>query len=135
MDMNFLDNKAILRGLLAQGDQMQTINGGVASMKITRSQSDEGIEFRLRVPSVRPEAYQVALNGDKLIVQVHVETPQEKTEGLFSIPMHQRIISIPAGINVPEIDAVHDGEALRIWMPYLSGFNPDLHPIEVRRAF
>ncbi|MEL6537473.1 MAG: hypothetical protein AAFQ98_18775 [Bacteroidota bacterium] len=129
---NFLANKPLLHGLLFQGDQWHTINGGVAQLNFSRTQKEDGITIRVKVPAVPQDGYQLTIQGSNLIIQVHLLTDEPGPEGFFKIPMHQRIEEIPVSVDITRIDAAHDEEGLRIWLPYVEGWSGEVRPLEIR---
>ncbi|HAA13982.1 MAG TPA: hypothetical protein DCE41_20755 [Cytophagales bacterium] len=129
---NFLANKPLLHGLLFQGDQWHTINGGVAQFRFSRKENKEGITLRAHVPTAHQDAYQLTIQGSKLIIQVHLESNEPGPEGFFRIPMHQRIVEIPAGVDITRIDAVHDDNGLRIFLPFVEGWSGEVRPVQIR---
>ena len=129
---NFLKNKPLLRGLLFQGDQWHTINGGVAQLRFSQKQHADGFEVRVHVPSLSSDFYQIAVQGANLIIQTVLPSEDEMPKSLFKIPMHQRIVEIPASVDVTRIDAVHDEGGLRVWMPFAEGWSGEIHPLSIR---
>ena len=132
--MNFLKNNPLLRGLLSQGDQLHTINGGVAPLQYRKENTPEGIQIHIKVPSVAPEAYQAVVHGPRLVVQVHMAKDVNARPGFLKVPMHNRIEEIPVGVDLSRIEAVVDAEGLHVMLPYTEGFSDDVHPIPIRRA-
>jgi HSP20 family molecular chaperone IbpA len=115
--MNFLENKTVLRNLLFQGDQLNTIAGGVANVTLQTEKREDGLVLTLNAPGVSPEAMHVL--ADQQSVQVYVVPNQEAVmgKGLPVIPLFNQIMKIPAFLNTEEIQAVHSGKELNIFIP------------------
>lgn len=117
--MNLLNNKELLRGLLRQGDLINTINGGVSMTRVVKEQYDDEFVITLSAPGLSAEAFNVVLNENQLIVfSVLPDSGIDQDNQLFNIPLFYRSFELPAYIDVDNIEALHDDNALRVELPF-----------------
>lgn len=118
-EMNLLKNKKVLRGLLEQGDILNTINGGVSQASLIKEQMDEYFSISVSAPSVPAEAFNVVLNDDQLIIfAVLPNSTVQEDDQLFNIPMFYKSFDLPNYIDIENIEALHDDEQLIVTLPF-----------------
>lgn len=117
--MNLLNNKELLRGLLRQGDLINTINGGVSMTRVVKKQYDDEFLISLSAPGLSAEAFNVVLNDNQLIVfSVLPDSGIEQEDQLFNIPLFYRSFDLPKYIDIDKIEAYHDDMELRVVLPF-----------------
>jgi HSP20 family protein len=117
--MNLLNNKELLRGLLRQGDLINTINGGVSMTRVVKKQYDDEFLVSLSAPGLSAEAFNVVLNDNQLIVfSVLPDSGIEQEDQLFNIPLFYRSFDLPKYIDIDKIEAYHDDRELRVVLPF-----------------
>jgi HSP20 family protein len=117
--MNLLNNKELLRGLLRQGDLINTINGGVSMTRVVKKQYDDEFLVSLSAPGLSAEAFNVILNDNQLIVfSVLPDSGIEQEDQLFNIPLFYRSFDLPKYIDIDKIEAYHDDRELRVVLPF-----------------
>lgn len=117
--MNLLNNKKLLRGLLRQGDLINTINGGVSMTRVVKEQFDDEFVITLSAPGLSADAFNVVINNNQLIVfSVLPDSGIAEENQLFNIPLFYRSFDLPAYIDVDNIEAFQDDEALRVELPF-----------------
>lgn len=118
-EMNLLNNKQILRGLLTQGDILNTINGGVSMTHVVKEQMEDYFSISVSAPSVPAEAFNVVLNDQQLIIfAVLPNSTVQEDDQLFNIPMFYKSFDLPPYIDIENIEAMHDDEKLTIALPF-----------------
>ncbi len=117
--MNLLKNKQILRGLLTQGDVLNTINGGVSMTKLEKKQMDDYFSISVSAPTVPAESFNVVLNDKQLIIfAVLSDSTIQEDDQLFNIPMFYKSFDLPAYIDIDNIEAIHDDDKLTVALPF-----------------
>ncbi|WP_017731869.1 Hsp20/alpha crystallin family protein [Nafulsella turpanensis] len=117
--MNLLKNKKLLRGLLLQGDLLNTINGGVSMTHVVKEQHDENFTIILSAPSIPADAYNVVLNGQQLMVfSLLPDSTISKENEVFSIPLFYENFELPSYIDLDNIEAIHQGSELMVILPF-----------------
>lgn len=130
--MNLLNNKKLLRGLLRQGDLINTINGGVSMTRVVKEQYDNEFVVSLSAPGLAAEAFNVVLNDQQLIVfSVLPESGIEQENQLFNVPLFYRSFDLPRYIDIDKIEAYHDEDELRVNLPFKENVQ-DLRKIDIK---
>lgn len=117
--MNLLKHKDLMRGLLQQGDVLNTINGGMAMTYVEEQKYEDHFVLTFWAPSVPAEAFNIVLNKNKLVVFSLLASAAEDIEtGAFNIPMFFRKFTLPKEADFENIEAVHEEDRLSIIIPY-----------------
>lgn len=117
--MNILDNKKLLRSLLKQADGMNTVGGGVSAPVIRSTKSGDNIVLTLNVAGVSPEAYQVFVKNNELILLVHNSYTNESAtwKNDSSVPRFIHKITIPDSVDTENIEALYEAGSLSVILP------------------
>ena len=113
--MNLLENKDILRNLLFQGDQLNTIVGGVAQIDFKIENKSDGIFISVKAPGISAEQLKVISDKNSLQVFATINHPAEN-HGVM-IPLFYRKVDLPVFTNTDEVEAVHHENKLKIFVP------------------
>lgn len=117
--MNLLHHKDLLRGLLKQGDMLNTLNGGGAMTYVEEQEYDDHYVLTFWAPTVPAEAFNVVLNNNSLVVfSLLPSASPEQEAGSFNVPMFFRKFDLPAYADAQNIEAVHEDDRLSIIIPY-----------------
>lgn len=121
--MNLLKNKQLLRGLLQQGDYLNTINGGVSMTNLVKEQRDTEFSIIVSAPTLPATSFNVVINEKQLIIfSVLPEIGEENVEDqLINIPMFYRSFDLPSYIDIENIEAIHDDNELVVVLPFKEG--------------
>ena len=113
--MKLIKNKKFLQEITNQIDLVNTLGGGISLPQVKVDKHDKGAVIRVAIPSVSPEAYQIALNQNQLAVMaVHrADNNPEVANPLFS-----QVFMLPPQVNLSRIDAIFAGNELQIRLPY-----------------
>lgn len=106
-----------IRSIVPQLDLMNTIGGGVAQPQLRVDQHPKGVILRVAMPTVPAESFRVVLNQQRLTVLG--EYRHEATDQLAA-PLFMQTLDLPANLDLTRIDAVHEGEELRVRIPFLN---------------
>lgn len=132
--MNLLENKQLLRGLLQQGDYLNTINGGVSMTSLVKEQRDDEFSIIVSAPTLPATSFNVVINDKQLIIfSVLSEISEEEVEDqLINIPMFYRSFDLPAYIDIENIEAIHDDKELVVVLPFKAGARNTNKKIDIK---
>lgn len=132
--MNLLNNKQLLRGLLQQGDYLNTINGGVSMTNLVKEQRDTEFSIIVSAPTLPATSFNVVINEKQLIIfSVLPEISEEHVEDqLINIPMFYRSFDLPSYIDIENIEAIHDDRELVVVLPFKEGARYSNKKIDIK---
>lgn len=113
--MNLLKNKDLLRNLLFQGDQLNTLAGGVAKIDFNIENLGDGFSIVVNAPGILAEQLKVISDQNSLQIFASINHPSEMF-GVM-IPLFYRKVELPIFANTDEVDAVHHDHLLEIFVP------------------
>ena len=114
--MKFISSKFIST-IAPQLDLLNTIGGGVAQPQLRIDQHPKGVLVRVAMPTVTADSFRVVLNQQRLTV--FGEYRHESTDQLAA-PLFVQTLDLPDNLNMARIDAVHEGQELRVRIPFLN---------------
>jgi len=129
--MNLLKNKDVLRNLLFQGDQLNTLAGGVAKIDFNIENQTDGFLIKLNAPSI--EADQLKVISDKNSLQVFATINQPTENNGVMIPLFYRKIELPIFANTDDVEAVHHQNSLEIFVPIGKNSSSNKKEIEIKQ--
>ncbi|WP_296619398.1 Hsp20/alpha crystallin family protein [Marivirga sp.] len=113
--MNLLKNKDLLRNLLYQGDQLNTLGGGVTQIDFSIENLDDGFSIMVNAPSI--EAEQLKVISDQNSLQIFATIIHPAVNSGVVIPLFYRKVELPIFANTDDVDAVHHDNRLEIFVP------------------
>jgi HSP20 family protein len=113
--MKFIKDKNLLRNLANQIDLLNTINGGVSETLVRVDKRERGAIIRVSAPSVQPEAFQVVLHNNILIL---FSTLKREDNPELVAPLFHQTYLLPPQVNLSGIEAVHENDQLQVRLPY-----------------
>ena len=114
--MKFISPKFI-RSLAPQLDLLNTIGGGVAQPQLRVDQHAKGVILRVAMPTVPAESFRVVLNQQRLTVFGEY---RHEPDDRLAAPLFVQTIDLPANLDLARIDAVREGQELRVSIPFLN---------------
>ena len=126
--MNILKHKEILKGLGQQIDLINTLGGGVSMAQIAVRNKKDHLEVRVAAPGVGPEAMQVIVDHNRLAVLGVL--PAHPGNDL-RMPLFHQMMEIPSQVDVTRIRARHEGNHLKVILPYSEGRTQGSRAIEI----
>ena len=112
--MKFISKKFI-RSLAPQLDLLNTIGGGVAQQQLRIERRPKGVIVRVAMPSVAADKFRVVLNQQKLTVFGEF---RHEPDSPLAAPLFVQTLDLPANLDLARIDAVREGEELRVRIPF-----------------
>jgi len=112
----------MFQGTGGQIDLLNTLYGGSSQTTMQVEREDEQLVVTLRAPGVRASAFNVLVEGSKLVVYTLlvsnlVRHGEEETQRL-AVPMFLRVLDIPDFVDCNEIEAVHEHGKVIITLPF-----------------
>lgn len=114
--MKFISPKFI-RSIAPQLDLLNTIGGGVAQPQLRVDQRPKGVMLRVAMPTVRADSFRVVLNQQQLTVFGEY---RHEPEAQLAAPLFVQTLDLPTNLDLTRIDAVHEGNELRVRIPFLN---------------
>lgn len=113
--MKLIKDKKILKNIATQIDLINTLGGGISLPQVNIDKQDKSAVIRIAIPSVNPEAYQIALDQNQLTIMA-VHRSEAKPE--VAAPLFSQVFMLPPQINLSRIEAIFAGHELQVRLPY-----------------
>ena len=112
----------VFKGTGGQIDLLNTLYGGSTQTTMNVEREDDQLVITLAAPGVSANAFNVLVEGGKLVLYtLLVGTSEHKIEGenqRMAVPMFLRVLDIPAFVDVDQIEAVHEQGRVRVMLPF-----------------
>ena len=112
--MKLISSKFI-QNIAPQLDLLNTIGGGVAQPQLRVDQHAKGVILRVAMPTVPAENFRVVLNQQKLTVFGEY---RHEPDDQLAAPLFVQTLDLPTNLDLTRIDAVHEGQELRVRIPF-----------------
>ncbi len=130
--MNLLKDKVLLRNLLFQGDQLNTLSGGVAQITMKVEQKADGFIVNLHAPGVSADHLKVI--SDQRSMQIYATFDMHNAEMAPAIvPMFYRKVALPMFVDMDSVEAVHKNSELQIFIPMGANNSGNKKEIEIKQ--
>ncbi|QMU30992.1 Hsp20/alpha crystallin family protein [Adhaeribacter radiodurans] len=113
--MKLIKNKEFLQQIAHQIDVLNTLGGGISLPQVKVDKLEKGAIIWVAIPSVSPEAYQIALNHNQLTIMA---THQSDADSEEAIPLFSQHFMLPPQVDLSRIDAVFADQELQVRLPY-----------------
>lgn len=128
--MNILKHKNILKGLGLQTDLLNTLGGGVSMAQVAIKNKKDRLEVRVFVPGLGPEAMQVVLDQNRLILLGVLPAAQNQE---LQAPLFHQVIEVPFQVDAAGIQARFEDRILKVVLPFAEGRRQGPRAIEIER--
>lgn len=112
----------LFKGTGGQIDLLNTLYGGSSQTTMNVEREDDQLVITLSAPGVSANAFNVLVEGGKLILYtLLVGTSEHQEEGLnqrMAVPMFLRVLDIPAFVDADQIEAVHEQGRVSVMLPF-----------------
>ncbi|GAA4044875.1 hypothetical protein GCM10022409_33690 [Hymenobacter glaciei] len=125
--MKLISSKFI-HSIAPQLDLLNTIGGGVAQPQVRIDQHPKGVIVRVAMPTVSADSFRVVLNQNKLTV---FSEYRHEPDDQLAAPLFVQTLELPANLDPARIDAIHEGQELRVRIPFVNPNNQ--REIDVKR--
>ena len=113
----------VFQGTGGQIDLLNTLHGGSSQTTMRVEREDDQLVITLRAPGVRSSAFNVLVEGNKLVIYTllvsnSVRKQADEEAQRLAVPMFLRVLDIPAFVNADEIEAVHEHGQVIVTLPF-----------------
>ena len=126
--MKLISSKFI-HSIAPQLDLLNTIGGGVAQPQLRVDKHPKGVIVRVAMPTVSADRFRVVLNQNKLTVfGEYRHGPDDE----LAAPLFVQTLELPANLDAARTDAIHEGQELRVRIPFVNPNNQQ-REIDIKR--
>ncbi len=116
----------VFQGTGGQLDLLNTLHGGSSQATFKVDKEDDKLVVRLKAPGVGPEAFNVLVEGNKLVLYTLLTMQNEADDNdgeeqevqRLAVPMFMRVLDIPAFVDSGQIDAVYEHGRVTVTLPF-----------------
>lgn len=115
----------VFQGTGGQLDLLNTLYGGSSQATFNVDKADDKLVVRLKAPGVGPEAFNVLVEGNKLVLYTLLTTRTESEDDdeeqeihRLAVPMFMRVLDIPTFVDSDQIDAVYEHGRVTVTLPF-----------------
>lgn len=116
----------VFQGTGGQLDLLNTLYGGSSQATLNVDKADDKLVVRLKAPGVGPEAFNVLVEGNKLVLytllttEIESEDNDDDEQGAqrLAVPMFMRVLDIPTFVDSDQIDAVYEHGRVTVTLPF-----------------
>ena len=126
--MKLISSKFI-HSIAPQLDLLNTIGGGVAQPQLRIDRHPKGVIVRVAMPTVSANSFRVVLNQQKLTV---FSDYRHEPDDQLAAPLFVQTLDLRTNLDVARIDAIHEGQELRVRIPFLNP-NDQQREIDIKR--
>ena len=116
----------VFQGTGGQLDLLNTLHGGSSQATFNVDKKDDKLVVRLKAPGVGPEAFNVLVEGNKLVLYTLLTTQNESDDNdkeeqdvqRLAVPMFMRVLDIPTFVDSDQIDAVYEHGRVTVTLPF-----------------
>ncbi|GAA5026640.1 hypothetical protein GCM10011506_12470 [Marivirga lumbricoides] len=130
--MNLLNNKELLRNLLIQGDQLNTLSGGVSQVTMDVRKQEDGFAITVHAPGISAEHLKVISDVRSLQIYATLSGFDEGSTPAI-LPVFYRKLDLPIFANTDDIEAVYHESNLEIFIPIGRNNTGNKKEIEIKQ--
>ncbi len=115
----------VFQGTGGQLDLLNTLHGGSSQATFKVDKEDDKLIVRLKAPGVGPEAFNVLVERNKLVLYTLLTTlndsdanDDEEAVQRLAVPMFMRVLDIPTFVDSDLIDAVYEHGRVTVTLPF-----------------
>ena len=112
----------VFKGTGGQIDLLNTLYGGSSQTTMNVEREDERLVISLTAPGMSANAFNVLVEGGKLVLYTLLvgtaENKEEESNQRMAVPMFLRVLDIPAFVDVDQIEAVHEQGRVMVMLPF-----------------
>jgi HSP20 family protein len=112
-----------LQGTGGQIDLLNTLYGGSSMTRMETEQEEDRLVITLSAPGVSAEAFNVLIDGNKLVLYTLLQQRLAEENQALAVPMFLRVLDMPPFVDTEQIEAVQEAGRIRIHLPFKNGEN------------
>ena len=124
----------MFKGNGGQIDLLNTLYGGSSMTAMNVKREDDRLVIRLSAPGVKANAFNVLVEGHKLVLYTLLVHDSESAGQRLAVPMFLKVIDIPDFVDADQIEAIHEPGRVLVHLP----FNDEAHQhrhIDIKNLF
>ncbi|QJD78406.1 Hsp20/alpha crystallin family protein [Spirosoma rhododendri] len=113
----------VFQGTGGQLDLLNTLHGGSSQATFNVEKEENKLVVCLKSPGVGPEAFNVLVEGNKLVLYTLLTSRAQSAEDdqeiqKLAVPMFMRVLDIPVFVDSDQIDAVYEHGRVTVTLPF-----------------
>lgn len=113
----------VFQGTGGQVDLLNTLYGGSSQTTMKVERENERLIIRLSAPGVSANAFNVLIEGNKLVlytllVSNSARKDEDSSTQRLAVPMFLRVLDIPSFVDADHIEAVHEHGQVLVTLPF-----------------
>ena len=107
----------VFSGTGGQIDLLNTLYGGSSMTTMDVQREDDRLVITLSAPGVEANAFNVLIEGNKLVLYTLLVQDNDTVGQRLAVPMFLRVLDIPTFVDAEQIEAVHEHGRVMVSLP------------------
>lgn len=107
----------VFSGTGGQIDLLNTLYGGSSMTTMDVQREDDRLVITLSAPGVDANAFNVLIEGNKLVLYTLLVQDNDTVGQRLAVPMFLRVLDIPTFVDAEQIEAVHEHGRVMVSLP------------------
>lgn len=108
----------VFKGNGGQIDLLNTLYGGSSLTSMDVKREDERLVIKLSAPGVSANAFNVLVEGSKLVLYTLLVQDSDEASQRLAVPMFLKVVDIPEFVDAEQIEAEHDHGQVMVYLPF-----------------
>ncbi|GAA4417718.1 hypothetical protein GCM10023187_50460 [Nibrella viscosa] len=108
----------VFSGTGGQIDLLNTLYGGSSMTTMDVQREDDRLVITLSAPGVDANAFNVLIEGNKLVLYTLLVQDNDTVGQRLAVPMFLRVLDIPTFVDAEQIEAVHEHGRVLVSLPF-----------------
>jgi HSP20 family protein len=108
----------VFKGTGGQIDLLNTLYGGSTQTRMDVQREEERLVIDLSAPGVSPKAFNVLVEGNKLVLYTLLVQNSDEIGQRLAVPMFLKVVDIPAFIDAEQIEAEYQYGQVKVYLPF-----------------
>jgi len=102
--------------------------------RMDTEQDSDRLVITLSAPGVGPDAFNVLIDGNKLVLYSLLQLKHTHEGQALAVPMFLRVIDIPEFVDTDHIEAIQEDQHVQIHLPFKDG-ERNQRRVEIKNLF
>jgi HSP20 family protein len=108
----------VFKGTGGQIDLLNTLYGGSTQTRMDVQREEDRLVIELSAPGVSSHAFNVLVEGNKLVLYTLLVQNTEEAGQRLAVPMFLKVVDIPAFVDAEQIEAEYDHGQVKVYLPF-----------------
>lgn len=108
----------VFKGNGGQIDLLNTLYGGSSLTSMDVKREDERLVIKLSAPGVSANAFNVLVEGNKLVLYTLLVQDSDDAAQRLAVPMFLKVVDIPEFVDAEQIEAEHEHGQVMVYLPF-----------------